>query len=368
MTRVDWLALAVALLSALSGLRRGLIATALSLAGLAAGAVVGARLAPQFLHNGSSSPYTPLVGLAGAIVGASLVQTLASLAGSSLRKALFVLPPLRMLDSVGGLLAGAALGLVVVWVGAAVVLQLPGHSSIRDDVLRSRIVQQLNRIAPPRTILRAFNRVDPFPSITGPAPPTTPPDRRALQSARVREARPSVVQITATACGFGVEGSGWVVRPHLVVTAAHVVAGAASIRAQGHAATPLVVDHRQDVAILRVPGLNAPALRLVDPHEGRSVAILGYPEDGPFDARPGRIGTTADVLVKGTLREVTAVSGLVRHGNSGGPAVNAAGQVEATIFAARIGGRAGYGIPAAPIRADLARAKGRTSVSTGACG
>ena len=366
MTRVDWLVLAVAALSALGGFRRGLIATALSLAGLAAGAVVGARLAPQFLHNGSSSPYTPLVGLAGALVGAALVQTIASLAGASLRKALFVVPPLRMLDSLGGLVAGAALGLVVVWVAAAVVLQFPGHSSIRDDVLQSHIVQQLNRIAPPRSILRAFNRIDPFPSIAGPAPPSTPPDRRALQSARVRETRPSVVRITATACGFGVEGTGWVVRPHLIVTAAHVVAGASGIRAQGHGATPLVVDRKQDVAILRAPGLEAPPLELVDPHDGDSVAILGYPENGPFDARPGRVGATADVFVNGRLREITAVSGLVRHGNSGGPAVNASGQVELTIFAARIGTRAGYGIPAGPIRADLAKA--RRPVSTGSCG
>jgi len=365
-TRVDWIAVGIAALSALGGLRRGLIATALSLAGLAAGAVAGARLAPQFLHNGSSSPYTPLVGLAGAVIGASLVQTVASLAGSSLRKALFVLPPLRVLDSVGGLVAGAALGLVVVWVSAAVVLQLPGHSSIREDVLQSRIVARLNEIAPPRTILRAFNRIDPFPSIAGPAPPSTPPDGRALQSARVRDARPSVVRIVATACGFGVEGSGWVVGPHLVVTAAHVVAGASGITAQGHHATALVVDRKEDVAILRVPGLRARPLELVDPHEGDSVAILGYPQNGPFDARPGRIGATADVFVKGNLREITAVSGLVRHGNSGGPAVNASGQVEATIFAARIGTRAGYGIPASPIRADLAKA--RKPVATGSCG
>ena len=51
------------------------------------------------------------------------------------------------------------------------------------------------------------------------------------------------------------------------------------------------------------------------------------------------------MLVSGSLREVTALSGLVRHGNSGGPAVNAAGQVEGTVFAARIGARAGYGDP-----------------------
>src|SRR4029079_10375539 len=146
--------------------------------------------------------------------------------------------------------------------------QVPGHSKLRDEVLGSRIVQQLNKIAPPRSVLRAFNRIDPFPSIVGPAPPTTPPDSRALESARARAARPSVVRITGTACGFGVEGSGWGAKPHTVVTAAHGVAGAKGIRAQGHTATPLVVDRRQDIAILRVPGLDAPALPLVDPNDG----------------------------------------------------------------------------------------------------
>ena len=81
MTRVDWIALAIAALAALSGLRRGLVATALSLAGLALGAVLGARLAPHFLHGGSASPYTPLAALIGAAVGAALLQSLASVAG-----------------------------------------------------------------------------------------------------------------------------------------------------------------------------------------------------------------------------------------------------------------------------------------------
>jgi S1-C subfamily serine protease len=143
------------------------------------------------------------------------------------------------------------------------------------------------------------------------------------------------------------------------------VQGASDITVAGHAARALVVDRKQDVAILRVPALAAPALPIVDAHEGDSVALLGYPENGPFDARAGRVGATADVLVKGSLREVTALSGLVRHGNSGGPAVNEQGQVEATIFAARIGTKAGYGVPAAPVRAALARAK--KPVSTGRC-
>jgi S1-C subfamily serine protease len=364
-SRADWIALAIAGISAFAGLKRGLVATVLSLGGLVLGAVIGARLAPHFLHHGASSPYTPLAGLAGALVGAALLQSVASVAGSFARGSLSVIPPLRLLDTIGGFIAGAALGLAVVWVAGAVLLQLPGQPKVRDEVRGSLILQQLNAIVPPRTVLRAFARVDPFPSIAGPAPPTTPPNDRALSSGGARLARPSVVRITATACGFGVEGSGWVARPHIVVTAAHVVEGASGIAADGHAAQALVVDRKQDVAVLRVPGLRAAPLALVDAHSGDPVAILGYPEDGPFDARPGRMGATADVLVHGSLREVTAISGLVRHGNSGGPAVNEAGQVEATVFAARIGTRAGYGVPAAPVRSALARAQ--RPVSTGRC-
>lgn len=365
MTRVDWIALAIAALGALSGLRRGLIATALSLGGLAGGAVIGARVAPHFLHGGAQSPYTSMAALVGAVVGASIGRAAAGMAGSFARGGLALIPPLRFLDTVGGAVLGAAMGLALAWVAGAMLLQLPGQSKLRHDIQQSVVLQRLNRIAPPSTVLRALNRVDPFQRIAGPAPPSTPPDRRVLTSATVRHARKSVVRILANACGLAVEGSGWVARPHVVVTAAHVVAGATGIKADGHAAQALVVDRRNDVAVLRVPGLDAPALPIAQPADGSSVAILGYPEDGPFDARAGRVGVTSDVLLNGTLRQITAVSGLVRHGNSGGPAVDADGRVEATIFAARIGTRAGYGIPADPVQSDLRKA--HKPVSTGSC-
>jgi S1-C subfamily serine protease len=363
--RVDWIALGVIAIAALSGLKRGLVATALSLAALALGAVIGSRLAPHVLHEGSRSPYTPLVALGGALVGAMLFQTAAGFAGSFARGGLSVLPPLRMLDSIGGLIAGAALGLGAVWVVGAVLLQLPGETTLRRDVQQSTILKQINQIAPPRDLLRAFARFDPFEQLVGPAPPTAPPDRRVLASPGVRRVRPSVVRITANACGLGVEGSGWVARPQLVVTAAHVVAGGMGILAGGRPARALVVDRREDVAVLSVPGLRAPPLTLAAPKPDSAVAILGYPEDGPFDARAGRVGTTADVLLNGSLREVTALSGLIRHGNSGGPAVDASGQVVATVFASRVGGGGGYGVPDAPVRQALGRA--RRPVSTGSC-
>src|SRR5205807_5752044 len=138
--------------------------------------------------------------------------------------------------------------------------------------------------------------------IAGPIAGVAPPDPRLLRAPGVRSAAPSVVRVLGTACGLAVEGSGWVARAELVVTAAHVVAGEhdTSVDVPGSSsalhATPVAVDARNDVAVLRVPGLSVGPLRLVDPVPGAAVAILGYPGDGPFDAKPGRIGRTATVL------------------------------------------------------------------------
>jgi S1-C subfamily serine protease len=364
-SRIDWIVVAVVALAALAGLGRGLVATALSLGGLVAGAIFGARVGPHFLSNGARSPYTPVAALVGAAVGAIVLHSLGSLLGGVARGSLSVVPPLRALDSLGGLVAGAAWGLAIAWVAGAVALQLPGQTELRRDVQRSKILRRLNELAPPRTVLRALARIDPFPALAGPPPPSLAPDPRVLAQPGVRRARPSVVRVTTTACGLGIEGTAWVARPHLVVTAAHVVAGADAIRVGGAPAQAWVIDRANDVAVLRVPALHARALPFGSTRPGASVAILGFPENGPFDARAGRIGTTGSVLVGGHLRTVTTFSGLVRHGNSGGPAVDAGGVVRTTVFARRVGSSGGYGVPAAAVSAALARARG--PVSTGSC-
>jgi S1-C subfamily serine protease len=373
-TPVDWGILAFAVLTALAGLRRGLLASALGLAGFVLGAVVGARLAPQFLHGGSSSPYTPLAGLAGAVLLAGLFQGVGAMLGSMARGSMLAIPPLRALDSAGGALLGAATGFGLAWVLGAAALQAPGQVELRQRAQQSEILRFLNELVPPRKVLRALVRVDPFPSIAGPAVPTEPPDPRVLRLPGVRTAAPSVVRILGTACGLGVEGSGWVVSPGVVVTNAHVVAGEDDtlvIPIDGAPrldATAIAFDRRNDVAILRVPGLQARPLELVDPKPGTAVAILGYPENGPFDAEPGRVGETSAVLPrpgKQLPSLITSLSGLVRHGNSGGPAVDGTGAVQATVFASSENTAGGYGIPARLVREAIASAKG--PVSTGDC-
>lgn len=376
MTAVDWAALAFVALMALLGARRGMIMSTLSLVGIVAGAIIGARLAPHLLSGGSRSPYTPIAALAGAVTLGFLLEGVGSALGALLRSGLR-LPPLRAVDSLGGLLVGAASGLGIVWVLGVVALQTPGQTSLRERAQDSVVVRELVEAVSPARVLRALARVDPLPAITGPLAPVGPPDPRVLRLPGVRRAAPSVVRILGTACGLGVEGSGWVVRPGLVATAAHVVAGQTdtTVDAPGSDrrldATAAAFDAGNDFAILRVDGLHARALPFVDAIPGEPVAILGYPGNGPFDAEPGRIGRTVAVISRGisglglTERLVTTVRGLVRHGNSGGPAVDSRGRVEATMFAAREGGRSGFGVPAEVVRRALGSMHAR--VSTGDC-
>ena len=376
MTPVDWVVLGFVFLAALVGLRRGLIVSALSAVGIVAGALVGARLAPELLPRGSSSPYTPVIGLAGAVGLAAVLQTVGSLLGANLRAGLRI-PTLRTLDSLGGLALGAVTGLTIVWVLGAVALQLPGQTVLRHRAQESQVLRRLNDVVPPERGLQALSRVDPFPRLAGPAGPVAPPTRAILRERGVRIARPSVVRVLGTACGLGIAGSGWVAQPGLVVTAAHVVAGQddTSVEPLGDGrrlpAEAVAFDARNDLAVLRVAGLRTRPLRFVDPRANDPVAILGYPENGAFDAAPGRIGQTATVLSENALgqglvrRTVTHVRGRIRQGNSGGPAVNERGEVETTLFAARAGNRGGYGVPASVLREALAQA-GRP-VSTGDC-
>ena len=375
MTPVDWVAVGLVLLAAVGGAVQGLVWSGLSLAGLIAGAFLGGRLVPVLLTNGSSSQYAPVVALVAAVLLAVAFEVAGSTAGAVIRgreRARGV----RALDSAGGVLGGALIGLAIVWVLGAMALQLPGQANLRQAVQRSYVLQRLNEIVPPRRLLNALARIDPFPSFAGPPVPTQPVDPSVLHRPGVRGAATSVVRVLGTACGLGIEGTGWVARPGLVVTAAHVVAGEDDtevVPLDGHAlhAQVVVFDSHDDVAVLRVPGLVARPLRLVDPRPGAPIAIVGYPLNGPLHASAGRIGSTATVLAQDaygrgpTRRTVTSLSGLVQHGNSGGPALDASGAVQATVFAARESGGGGYGIPASVVRRDLARARG--PVSTGAC-
>jgi S1-C subfamily serine protease len=374
-TRLDWIILAVVAGTAILGLWQGLTLSVLSAVGVITGALIGARLAPHLLPEGAASPYTPLVALAGAAGMAVLFELVGSSVGVAIKRRLRA-GPLRLIDSVGGFAFGAFVGLAVVWILAAVALQIPGQRDLRRDVQRSAVLQELNDVVPPRRVLRALARVDPFPSIAGPAPAVDPPDPRVVRNPAIRRALPSVLRVVGTACGLGISGSGWVAGPDLVVTNAHVVAGQRDTTVEGTSVNSLpahavAFDVRNDIAVLRVPDLALAALALGTPRQGESVAVAGYPEGRPLTLSPGRAGRAATVLSEDAYgrgpvpRRIVSFRGVVRPGNSGGPMIDGAGRVVGTVFASRTGGAAGYAVPPDIVRDALASARGR--VSTGPC-
>jgi S1-C subfamily serine protease len=388
MTAADWVILAFALLMALQGYARGFLVGVMSLAGFAGGAFLGSRLAPVLLSQGSHSPYAPLFALGGALFAGFLLGSVFERVARRVRR-FFWFPPLRFVDGVAGAALTACIGLGVAWITGATLLQ--GASgfhlpvSVRRDLQRSVILRALNRALPPSgPILNALARVDPLPSVDGRVSQVAAPDPAIVRAGGVSAAVPSVVRILGTSCGFGVEGSGWVAAPGLVVTNAHVVAGETDTTVQPHgrgpglAATVLVFDSHNDVAVLSVPGLHARALMLASgPASGESGAILGYPLDGPFDRQPGRLGdtqyaATSNAYGNPTVREITGLRGLVRPGNSGGPVIDAAGEVIGTVFAqitnAPTDEPAGFAVPDTVVRAELDKAqRAHRAVSTESC-
>ena len=380
LTSLDWIIVGFTLLMAVWGYAQGLIVGGLSLAGFAGGAFAGSRLGPLLLEEGSRSPYAPLSALVGALFLGGMLASGLELLGYHLRRRLG--ERLGMLDGAGGAVLVGCLGLCLAWLGGAVALQTPGARELREPVQRSAILSELNEILPPSgPLLQALARFDPFPSIDGPAPDVAAPDARIVRDPDVRGAAASVVKVLGTACGLGVQGSGWVAADGVVVTNAHVVAGQDDTTVQiggegpSHDAEAIWFDPTNDLAILRSSGIGgAPALRLDrDARQGTSAAILGFPENGSYDARPGRLGQTQTVVTQDAYgrgpvrRSITSLRGLVRSGNSGGPMVDAQGEVVATIFAATIDdrGESGFGVPDAIVQEALARAD--SIVDTGPC-
>jgi S1-C subfamily serine protease len=379
-TGLDWLIVVFAFLLALFGFRRGFIVAALSFGGFAIGSFIGTRLGPLLLSGGSASQYAPAFGLIGALLAGAILATGFEGIGLRLRRTL-VLPGLGLLDGAFGAVLSAMLGLAIAWILAAVALQARPDPQLRADIQRSAILSELNQILPPTgPILNVLASLDPLPRVTGPLPDVSPPSAAIARESGVRVASRSVVRVLGTACGLAIEGSGWIAAPGVVVTNAHVVAGEhdTTVEPGGHepqlSAYAIAFDPTDDVAVLRVPGLNIPSLRFAtSTPSGRGGAVLGYPENGPFDARAARIGSTQRIITDDAYgngpvsRLLTPLRGLVRPGNSGGPLVDRSGRVVTTVFASTSGGGSpgGYGVANSTVAQVLAGA-GRM-VGTGEC-
>jgi S1-C subfamily serine protease len=130
-----------------------------------------------------------------------------------------------------------------------------------------------------------------------------------------------------------------------------------------------------DVAVIAVPTGTVRPLHFGKADAGQGVAILGFPQNGPYDVQTGRVRAdqrlrSPDIYGQGTvIRDVLSLRGLIRPGNSGGPVVDSAGHVVGVVFAASVtSSDTGYALSSQQV--SRAAAEGRVasrSVSTEGC-
>jgi S1-C subfamily serine protease len=211
-----------------------------------------------------------------------------------------------------------------------------------------------------------------------------PPNPAVLASKGLRSSQNSIVKVMgiAPSCQRKIEGSGFVISPHHILTNAHVVAGVTqdqtvTTRLNTRLSARVVLfDPERDLAVLYVPDLNARTLHFAGPANlGDQAIVAGYPRDHPFTVVPARVGDdqlaqAPDIYQsKEVTRQIYSIRANVEPGNSGGPLLAPNGQVDGVVFAAAVGVKdTGYALTASEVESDARRAaNAQQGVSTQAC-
>lgn len=374
------------------GFRQGLAIGVLSVSGFIGGALAAAVVAPPLAGRFLDGVARSAVVLAVVLVAAWLGQLLGGVLGVRLRRRLD-LPVVRTVDQVLGALAGLIAASLVLWfVGGSVREVAPPQ--LARQVASSQVLAVIDRVVPrhladlaadfrQRVSTSAFPRV--FEGVRPePLVPVAPPDAGAMAAAVQTQVRRSVVKITgeAPACDRGQEGSGAVIAPGRVITNAHVVAGVrrpvVQLAGNGrrYSASVVLFDPRTDVAVLAVPGLQAPALPLgEDLERGDAAVVAGYPGNGPYVVVPARVRSTISATGEdiyggaGAVRQVYSLFTTVEQGNSGGPVVALDGSLAGVVFAKSLDdAQTGYALTLTEVRDEIRTGiAARTTVGTGGC-
>ncbi|MCX5557093.1 MarP family serine protease [Streptomyces sp. NBC_00038] len=389
MDLLDLLLLLVILAYAASGYRRGLVAGCVSLAGFVGGAVIGVWVLPWMMDL--VEPGTPgatvtavLTVLVPAVLGHELMGRLAL----KLRRELDT-GPLRVADGIGGAAANTVAVLLVAWVAASVLGA--SSSAVVTQSIRNSALLGAVQDAMPETTPTWFSRATSalteagFPQVFNPfenepAAGVAKPSGDSVTATATNAAKLSTVKVEGVSGNQGREGSGFVYTSEHVMTNAHVVAGIdePTVRVGGvgraYEATVVLFDPQKDVAVLYVPGLEAPVLPFDDTAtRGDSAVVAGYPQDGGLDLQAATVASRIDatgqnIYSTGTVtREIYSIRSTVRPGNSGGPLLTTDGKVYGVVFARSTSDdETGYVLTADEVAGDARQAANATAaVDTG---
>jgi S1-C subfamily serine protease len=390
-TVLDIVLVLLMIVFAINGYRQGFVVGLLSFVGFFGGAAIGLQLGPLVggLFAGETAKVvTTLIVVFGiALAG----QTVANVVGVRIRRSIRNRTG-QTVDDVGGAFVSVIALLIVVWL-VAVPLASSSMPGLASAIRTSSVLHGVNSVMPKEAQALSNelrNTVDTsgFPDVFGGLVPTTvrdvPAPNPALRDVQVvKSAQQSVLKIegSAPSCNRRIEGSGFVFAGDRVLTNAHVVAGTRRVQVidngQALPAAVVVYDPERDLAVLAVPGLDAPSLRFAtaQAQTDTDAIVLGYPLDGPFDAEPARVRDAGpirgpDIYDNQTVtRDIYTIRGLVRSGNSGGPLIATDGEVLGVVFAAAADDpQTGFALTASEAASVVAQGRTATDgVGTGAC-
>jgi len=348
---LDVLLVGAAVLAVVGGYRLGFTTRVLSWVGLALGLLVGVRVLPRALERVDPVDHirVVLVTVGVVVVFAAIGQALGLWAGNRLA------PDLRGRGAVAAdRMLGAFAGLVgliaLAWVILPVLQATPGWpGQLTTGSALARVVDD-HLPAPPdlSQALRSLVGADNFPQVFDAFQPNvaigSPPPESGLSDAVAGTAARSVVKVEGQACRHIQDGTGWVVADGLVVTNAHVVAGEGASEIQRDdgrklAADVVAFDPERDLALLRVKGLDRPALPVAAGSKGETGGVFGHPGGEPLRIAPFSIARELDATGKdiydsaSTRRRVLELAASLRPGDSGSALVDAKGEVVGIAFA-----------------------------------
>lgn len=388
MNLLDVIILSSAAAAAVGGWRLGFLARVVSWIGMVLGLVVAARFLPAAVRTFEGQDPSSKLLIAGVVLlgGAFVGQGLGLLAGSSLRR--FVpLGPVQIADSAVGALVGTLGVLASFWLLLPAIADVPGDAArlARTSTVARFLdetfprppdtLQVLRRVVGDTNFPKVFDALERSPEV-GPPPETT-----GIPPAVLERARASTVRVSGEACGRVQQGSGFSPGTDVVVTNAHVVAGHAPGRTDVERpdgrtfdATVVVFDPARDLAVLRVPGLNEPALPVGEAESGDRVAVMGHPGgQEQLRVQPAAISQQVEAVgrdlydSRSTRRDVFILAADLRPGDSGAALVDADGTAVGVAFAIapdRPG--TAYAVTDTELRAVLGQPRGSV-VSTGPC-
>ena len=260
-------------------------------------------------------------------------------------------------DSYIGIGVGLVMALALCWFSGSLVMS-NSSASIENTILSSKIIRFIDRQTMfGKSVYDVFYAIDPDHNLNigqitgGPAGPgpysisVSEPFTGTFAKALSKD-YPGVVHIIRPGCylaGSYGDGSGYIAAKDIVVTAAHVVAGAGLVTVQDtqdntYIGDVIKYDVNHDLAIIDVPGLAGHPLVLDSSVQqfGEKVAILGFPGTNHFQSNNGilqvygnysGLGVDAPALNAGKGAMFYQTNAAAFPGDSGGPLITSTGAV-----------------------------------------